>query len=326
VIRIDTSGHGALYLPDVRLVLDGRHDDAAYALISHAHADHAPRSKTLPVVCSPLTGTLLRRRGFQGEILPLPFFEPLEVPDARLTLYPAGHISGSAMIFVETARGNLLYTGDFKNPPSPVTEGFALPTQKVDTLITEATFSLPIYRWKSHEVLFEQIRNFALSTVEEGKTPVFLAYSLGKTQELQFALAPTGLTVQLHASAFGLSLDIAAAGFTLGSFEPYNKKSIAGKALIVPGLTSVPDISSVRIAYVSGWALHEAVRQQQTIDERIVLSDHADFYAVLNLVRQLNPVQTYVTHSPFPEIVCKRLRDEGLNAEPLGLMRQQGED
>jgi putative mRNA 3-end processing factor len=314
----------SLHIPSARISLDSVHAEAEFAVISHAHSDHAPRSKAIPVITTPLTATLLRIRGFGGEILELPFYESLELPHCRLTLFPAGHIAGSAMIFVEAEQGNLLYTGDFRNPPSPTTEGFALPEKRVDYLVSEATFSLPIYRWADRPALTAQVQRFVQRSLEEEFTPVFLAYSLGKTQELLHALAPLALTTQVHTSAFALSEAVAAAGFPLGSFERFRKETLAGKPLIVPGGSSLPDLPKMRTAYVSGWAAHEAVRQQSGVDERIVLSDHADFFAVLELVRTLAPKQTWITHAPYPEVVCRWLQKEGFRADPLGNRREQG--
>ncbi|MDZ7756263.1 hypothetical protein [Rhodohalobacter sp.] len=61
------------------------------------------------------------------------------------------------MTFVESDSGNLLYTGDYRTPPSPATEGFELPDTQIDSFITEATFSLPVYRWANYEELKAEI-------------------------------------------------------------------------------------------------------------------------------------------------------------------------
>lgn len=323
MIQLDTSSSNSIFLPAQRLVFDGGHAEADFAVITHAHSDHAPRGKRVPVVCTPLTAELLRIRGFSGDTLPLDFLKPLELPHATLTFYPAGHIPGSAMVFIESDQGSLLYTGDFKSPPSPVTEGFLHPDH-AGIIITEATFSLPIYRWKPHKVLFEQVRQFAVTTLEEGKTPVFLAYSLGKTQELLHALAPLELTTHVHTAAFALSKAIEAAGFNLGRFARLEKNGFGKHPVIVPGANSIPPAARIKTAYVSGWAAHEAGRQQQAIDERIALSDHADFFEVLDFCTRLSPKMVYVTHSPYPEIVCESLRTRGIAAEPLGIRREQG--
>ena len=110
---------------------------------------------------------------FRGEVTETPFYSPVSLPgDVTVTLYPAGHILGSAMNYIQTPEGSVLYTGDYRNPASPCTEGFDCPAQ-VDYFITEATFSLPIYRWKSHEELFDRLRTTAIQARERGEVPVF---------------------------------------------------------------------------------------------------------------------------------------------------------
>ncbi len=62
----------------------------------------------------------------------VPFEVPTTVRGLNVTLYPAGHIFGSAQFFLETDEGSLLYTGDFKLRPGRSAE----PTQwrQADTL------------------------------------------------------------------------------------------------------------------------------------------------------------------------------------------------
>ncbi len=108
----------------------------------------------------------MRIRGFRGEISELEFNRPFNLPNATVTLYPAGHILGSAMIYIQTDEGNLLYTGDYRYPPSPVSEGFEIPDH-VDIFITEATFSLPIYKWQPLEIIYKKIRTFTLGNTKK---------------------------------------------------------------------------------------------------------------------------------------------------------------
>src|SRR5699024_8635946 len=200
--------------------------------ISHAHADHMPRSRKSEVYCTANTQRLMHKRGFSGTASTLEFGQPLETDRARITLYPAGHILGSAMVFVESDEGSVLYTGDYRRPSSPASEGFALPEQSVDHFITEATFSLPIYKWKSHEELAGEIRRFAVRTLEENYMPVFLAYNLGKAQEVMHMLAPAGLPLQIHEAGYKLCEVYEKAGINLGNYESYDRETCEGKVLI----------------------------------------------------------------------------------------------
>ncbi len=293
---------------------------ASHCFVTHAHADHVPRDRRMKVYATPNTAALMRIRGFVGEIQELSFFETLELPNAHVTLYPAGHILGSAMAYVETYEGTYLYTGDCRRPAAPTTEGFVSPPS-VDVLITEATFGLPIYRWHSHEELFDQIRRFALDALDARATPVFYAYNLGKAQEILHALAPTGIRVQMHGGGYPLCQVYTAAGIDLGNYEKYDRHTLEGAALIAPlsaeDQPMITKIPRARHAYVSGWASNESRRQQLNVDALIPLSDHIDFYELIDWVKELRPKRTYITHSPTPEVVCHFLHKEGLDAVPM---------
>jgi len=148
MLQISKAGYHGILLPQLGIGLDYSGNNADHIFISHAHADHMPRNRKLTVHATPPTAEFMKKRGFSGIVNKIKFGESMETEQARITLFPAGHILGSAMIFVESEFGNLLYTGDYRTPPSPATEGFELPAARIDYFITEATFGLPIYKWK----------------------------------------------------------------------------------------------------------------------------------------------------------------------------------
>lgn len=308
-------------VPSLNLALDAGSAVADHLFVSHAHADHVPRDRRCSVYATSATAAFMKLRGFTGEITELDFFTPIDLPKARVTLYPAGHILGSAMVYVESEEGTLLYTGDCRNPAAPSTEGFASPEQ-VDVLITEATFGLPIYKWKTHDELFDTIRHFAQNALDDGFTPIFYAYNLGKAQEILHALSPTGLRCQIHGAGYPLCAVYEQFGVDLGRYERYDRDTVEGAVLIAPASAEdqpmTTRLKKVRQAYVSGWASNEALRQQLTVDALIPLSDHIDFFALIDWVKTLRPKRTYITHSPTPEVVCHFLRKEGLEARPWG--------
>jgi Cft2 family RNA processing exonuclease len=74
--------------------------------------------------------------------------------DVTVSLHPAGHILGSAQVRVERRGEVWVFTGDYKTQSDPTCEAFEL--VPCDTLITEATFGLPIYRWLDPHEVFAQ--------------------------------------------------------------------------------------------------------------------------------------------------------------------------
>jgi putative mRNA 3-end processing factor len=117
-----TRGHG-IELPELDIGLDTNSQGMEHVFISHAHADHVPRDRHIQVYATAPTASFMKIRGFKGVIKELEFGKSLDLPAATVTLFPAGHILGSAMIHVESGEGSLLYSGDCKTPPVPSTEG-----------------------------------------------------------------------------------------------------------------------------------------------------------------------------------------------------------
>ncbi|MDX1666890.1 MAG: hypothetical protein R3350_06665 [Saprospiraceae bacterium] len=321
-MQITKAGYHGIVLPDFSIGFDYSGPDADNIFISHAHADHMPRDRTIDVFCTRYTLELMKVRGYTGNATVLEFGETLDLPGARVTLYPAGHILGSAMVFVESDKGSVLYTGDYRTPPSPATEGFDCPEQ-ADHFITEATFGLPVYKWESHEKLAEEIRTFALASLDDGYTPVFLAYNLGKAQEVMHLLAPTGLPVQIHGAGYKLCKVYDKAGIELGNYEAYDRDTCEGKVLITPssGLNSgfASNLSKKRLAYCSGWAARESSRSQLTVDKLIPLSDHLDFFELIHLCEKLNPEMVHITHTPNSKVVQHYLHDRDIPSRFLDM-------
>lgn len=325
------TGYHGLFLPEAGVALDGPLPAGfeGTVFISHAHADHAPRSRRITVCATPATAELMRARGHRGPIQTLPFGETLQLPAARVTLYPAGHILGSAMILVDSEKGSLLYTGDCRTPPSPTSEGFELPAGHIDHLIIEATFALPIYKWDPHEQLFERIRGFVHKALDDGATPVMLCYNLGKAQEVMHALADADPPVQvlIHEPGVSLCRVYEQFGINLGRWRPFqpapSSDNRPDKALIIPanlvGTPMFDHITNPRFAYISGWAALESRKSGLGVNSLIPLSDHLDFFELMNLCRKCRPGHVHLTHSPNPDVALHFLQEYGISCSSLTL-------
>lgn len=329
MMQINKAGYHGIILPELNIGFDYSGKEVDHVFISHAHADHMPRNSSQPVFATPNTIRLMEKRGYTGSAQAVAFGEPIEWDEARITLYPAGHILGSAMVYVESSLGSVLYTGDYRTPPSPATEGFDIPTA-VDYFITEATFSLPVYRWPEPEELAALVRTFAVDALEQGDTPLFLAYNLGKAQEIMHLLAPLEHPVQIHGGGYRLCGVYEQAGIELGTYEPYDRKTCEGRILIAPtsalnnGFAST--VKNLRIAYCSGWAMREATRTQLTADTLIPLSDHLDFFELIGLCKKLKPKKVFITHTSNAGVVQHYLDELGINSAFLDTYMNKRDD
>lgn len=327
MIEIKKAGREGILLPQLGIGLDYSGSRAEHIFVSHAHADHIPSNRKLSVFATPPTAAFMRLRGFKGKITKLEFNQAIETDHARVTLLPAGHILGSAMTFIESDLGSVLYTGDYRTPPSPATEGFELPENPIDYFITEATFSLPIYKWKPEEVLANQIRSFASQSLEKGFTPIFTAYNLGKAQELMYILKTLNHPMQIHGAGYKLCKVYEDFGFPLGEYETYDRETCEGKILITPstgiGTGFASNVKKTKVAYCSGWAANESRQTQLTVDELIPISDHLDFFELIDLCKNINPKKVLITHTPNPRVVQHYLDKLGINS---GFLDSNGSD
>jgi Cft2 family RNA processing exonuclease len=87
-----------LKLSESDVYLDSRRGRAT-CFVSHAHADHlGPHEHA---ICTPATERLARRRTQLQRITPLTYFTEFPLDNRTvMTLLPAGHILGSAMLHV----------------------------------------------------------------------------------------------------------------------------------------------------------------------------------------------------------------------------------
>src|SRR5438876_10361649 len=130
-----------IYRPGIDLWLDPQ-VPRGMAVVSHAHSDHIQSHAV--ALATPATAALMQHRlGRRGGCRPIPFGHRTEFPRFALTLYPAGHVLGSAQVLVEAEGERLLYSGDFKLRAGRSTEATEVPEAEV--VIMESTFGKPGY-------------------------------------------------------------------------------------------------------------------------------------------------------------------------------------
>jgi DNA ligase-1 len=251
----------------------------------------------------------------------LPFGEKRTVRSIDVTLLPAGHIFGSAQIFLENE--SLLYTGDFKLRKGKSAE--PAEWRQADTLIMETTFGLPRYRFPAAEQVVNQIIAFCREAIEEGEVPVLLGYSLGKAQEILCSLAGAGLTPMLHGSVYQMTRIYEQFGQSFCEYVRYNAKEVAGKVLICPPSANrsrmLEKIPRKRVAMISGWAIDPNAIYRYQADAAFPLSDHADYDDLLRYVELVQPKRVLTLHG-FAAQFAKDLRDRGVEAWALGEQNQ----
>lgn len=310
-----------LKLAQSELFLDSR-TPRPLGFVSHAHADHlAPHAHAL---CTPATAALARHRRVMGQITELPDGQPFAL-DGRttLTLRPAGHILGSAMLHVRRDDQAMLYTGDFK-----LRESLTVPPAQpcsADVLVMESTYGLPFFRFPPRALVAEELLQRVEAALADNRQPIVLGYSLGKAQEIVRILTAGGHNVTVHGAVAGLNRVYESLGTPLGTYRRYAREDFHGpKALDLrergvlvapPQVTRTAFVAAFerpcRIA-MTGWALMKNAIYRFGVDHALPFSDHADFDELLELVERVGPRKVY-THHGYAEFAAT-LRGLGLDA------------
>jgi DNA ligase-1 len=293
---------------------------AARAILTHAHADHAVAGHG-EVWATPETLALYRRRNpeWSGASRPLAYGEEVAQNGARLRLVPAGHVLGSAQVWIGAEEESLLYTGDFKLRTGRTCAPADAPT--AGTLVMETTFGLPVFVFPPREVLERRILDACRDALASGETPVLLAYALGKAQEVAALLTEAGIPTVLHGAAWKLLPEYSAAGVALPLSRPYESgPAKEGEALVTPPSTArTPMVRAIRrrrVIYLSGWALREASRLEFEADVLVPMSDHADFPDLRRHVASVAPRRVVTLHG-FARDFARILGAGGVPAEAL---------
>ena len=289
------------------------------AIVSHAHSDHVGRHHRW--VVSPGTALLATRRWNARAVEVREFGARWSEDGADITLLPAGHILGSSMVLLERAGTRILYTGDFRLEPSATAE----PCRPVaaDVLVMECTFGEPRYRFPKRERVLDELDEFIATTRAAGQTPVLLAYSLGKAQEVARLMGARGHALALVDEAHEMLLAYREAGVAFERCTRFTGGLEPDEVLIAPPTRALREVLArvrrPRTAFLSGWALGGA-GWQPSCDAAFAISDHADFDELVRMVETVRPRKVYTLHGP--DRFAHHLRERGWDATPARHARQ----
>lgn len=305
------------------------------AIITHGHADHA-RSGHGSVLATPDTIAVMKTR--YGEdcarrFEPLDFGVPLNVDDVTITLFPAGHILGSAQVLVEQAGQRVVVTGDYKRLAERTAQPYEL--VKCDLLVTEATFGLPVFQHPPPQTEIARLLKSVRDNPE--RSHLVGSYALGKAQRVIALLRDAGYDapIYLHGAMLKLCALYEELGVPLGDLRPaldVPKAELAGQIVIAPP-SAIRDRWSRRfpdpvVCQASGWMSVKQRARQALVELPLVISDHCDWGELQQTVRETEAETVWVTHGREDALVywCQ---SQGLNAEPLhlqGFEDEGGED
>jgi putative mRNA 3-end processing factor len=290
------------------------------ALITHAHGDHARAGSTSYLCAEPCAPVLRRRFGAGAVIETMAYGDVRALGGVRVSFHPAGHVLGSAQIRIEGAEGTWVIGGDYKRAPDPTCRPFE--PLRCDTFVTESTFGLPIYRWDPTATVIADILAWWGTNGEAGRTSVIFCYTLGKAQRLLAELARvTDRTILIHGMMSGMIEVYRDAGIPMLPTRVVTERprgtSFAGELVLAPlsarGTPWMRRLGDVSDAFASGLMRVRGVRRQRAYDRGFVLSDHADWPALLETIAETGAPRVLATHG-HAEPLARRLRESGLDA------------
>ena len=298
-------------IAEEKLYLDPRRARGR-SFISHAHADHSPRSAEGELLLSRATAKLMRKRIACG---PLEMDKAYEMRGFTVRLAESGHMLGASQLVVENGF-KLVYTGDLHLEGGVTCEPAKV--ERCDVLIIESTFGSPHYEFPPREEVIRALKDWVEEQHARGATPVVLGYSLGKAQELTCYLSKN-FPVEVHPAIYENNKKYEALGVALGEYRLFPQESRDDRVVIFPPAARrarALEKLNPRFAFMSGWAVHEGTRFRLGVDEALPLSDHSDFYSLLRYVEKASPQVVYTVHG-FAEEFAEELRSRSFYAEAL---------
>lgn len=301
------------------------------AVITHAHADHARRGHGAYLAHDHSVQVLRVRLGdiaVQG----VAYGQTITLGDVEVSLHPAGHVLGSSQVRVAhrgrvwVASGDYFLTGaDASSAPTDRLVTCA-PFEPVrcECFITESTFGMPVYRWRPHWAVLDEMSAWWQGNAEAGRASVVLAYSLGKAQRILGGIDATVGPVVVHPSMEALNEAYRAAGVALPPTLPWNAledAQVRCRALVlVPPAAQTPTLSrrlgDYSDAFASGWMQLRGARRRQGVDRGFVLSDHADWPGLHRAIAATQAERVLVTHG-YESTMVRWLQQQGLQANSL---------
>ena len=289
-----------------------------YAIITHAHSDHAKWGNK-NYLCHTLTKPLLQARLGDNNYETLEWNETKYINGVKVSLHPAGHIIGSSQIRVEHNNEVWVASGDYKIANDGLSGQFE--PVHCNVFITESTFGLPIYCWNKQEVIFDNIRNWILANKALNKTSIIIAYSLGKAQRVLKALEDFDEVIYMHGATYNMHMTLVNSGAFLPKIKaeyvtPETPKENLKECIVIAppgadGSTWLKKFSPYAIGICSGWMQVRGNVRRRNVDGGFALSDHADWNGLLIAIKETGAEKVFVTHG-YQSVFSRYLNEQGI--------------
>jgi putative mRNA 3-end processing factor len=308
------------------------HSPVEQAVITHAHGDHARAGHGAVLATAETLAVMRVRYGTDAarEQQPAVYGQPITHKGVEITLFPAGHILGSAQVRLSWNGSTVVFSGDFKRRYDPTTPPFEPVT--CDVFVTEATFGLPVF---VHPPAEEEIGRLLRSLRQfPERCHLVGVYVLGKCQRVIRVLREAGYDrpIYLHGALIKLCQLYEEHGLPLGALIPFAETkpaSLAGEIVLAPP-SALHDRWASKLpepvtALASGWMRIRARAKQKAVELPLVISDHADWPELTRTLEDVGAPEIWVTHGREDALV-QYASKMGYRASALSLLGYDEEE
>jgi putative mRNA 3-end processing factor len=292
------------------------------AVITHAHGDHLRHGSAQYIVARAGESLARHRLGSGNTVTGIDYGARQPLGATSVSLHPAGHVLGSAQIRIEHGARIWVVSGDYKRQPDPTCA--LLEPLACDVFVSEATFGLPVYRWPPTQEVIADIVRWWNANRKSGLSSVLFCYALGKAQRVLAELcAFTQEPVYVH-GAVGPLVDLyRKAGIKMVptvSATAERAHDYRGALIIAPpGAAGTPWMRRFGVhssGFCSGWMRVRGDRRRRGYDRGFVLSDHADWPALIETCIATRAKRVLLTHGRT-DALTRYLNEQGIEARAL---------
>jgi putative mRNA 3-end processing factor len=294
------------------------------AVITHAHADHAYWGHRHYLAHHLSKEVLLYRLG-EINLQTVEYGETLVKNGVEISLFPAGHVIGSAQVRVEYRGEVWVVSGDYKIEDDGISTAFE--PVKCSHFISECTFGMPVYTWKPQVQIFNDINNWWRHNVEKGVATVLVGYSLGKAQRILQNLDMSIGKVYTHGIIENTNEALRRNGIILNPTERITLETPPedirkGLVIAPPSSVGTPWMRKFQpysFGYCSGWMAIRGAKRRRAADRGFVLSDHADWTGLINAIDATGCEKVYLTHG-YTASFSRYLTEIGFDAHEVNTL------